>query len=227
MFFTFILFPQDATTDKSANQQSSSAASQIKEEVKVQNEESQKPKNGWELYLDGRFNDSIKMLIEEKKTFPDRVNIYVILGWNYYYLKRYKEMENISLEGIKLAPNDMRIVKNLAEAYYFQSMFMEAVSYFERYIKNKFNENDSYISTAYNYLGNCYYNMKLYRKADTALSTVNYYKPRDLRINLILADINEKLNEKEKARKFYETVLALDPSNTQAQDGLKRVKNTQ
>jgi tetratricopeptide (TPR) repeat protein len=237
IFNVCIIFSQDTTSDKTKStqpqqQQQTQQLSSTPEQTNTQTtnpikNEQQKQKNGWELYLDGRYTESVNALVEEKKNFPDRVNIYVILGWDYYYLKRFKEMEIVSAEGIKVAPNDIRIVKNLAEAYYFQGMFMEAVSYFEKYIKSRINENDPYINQAYYYLGICYYNIKLYRKADVALSTAKYFKPNDLKLTLILADINERLNEKEKARKLYETVVSIDPSNTQALDGLKRVKNPQ
>jgi tetratricopeptide (TPR) repeat protein len=227
----YFIYPQDSTTDKvikENSQTSLQSSSNGNENINIKKlDDNSKQKNGWELYLDSRFSDSIKSLLEEKKNFPDRINIYVILGWDYGNLKRYQEMQSISLEGLKYAPSDIRIMKNLAEAYYFQNMFKEAINYFNQYIKNRFNENDPYIGYAYYYLGTCYYNLNLYRKADVALSTAKFYRPQDNKIILQLAETMEKLNDREKARKFYENVLVFEPSNVEAQEGLKRVKTSQ
>lgn len=189
------------------------------------NQNVNKVKNGWDYYNEARFYDSIKALLEEKRLFPDRINIYVILGWDYLNLKDYASMEKVSLEGLKLSPDDVRIIKNLIEAYFFQNKFSEAIPCLEKYIALRYNFKDPYISTVYYYLGVCYFKSGYYRKADISLSTALYYMPNDINAIIQLAEANEKLNQIEKAKNLLNNALKIQPNNTQAQDGLKRLEN--
>jgi hypothetical protein len=56
-----------------------------------------KKMNGWDYYAAGRYRESINALKQEKNQYPDRINIYVIMGWDYLELRNFSEMEkNIS-----------------------------------------------------------------------------------------------------------------------------------
>ena len=189
--------------------------------------EIKKEKNGWDYFIEGKYNESIKALKKEKELYPQRINIYVIMGWNYKKIYNYNLLEQISLEGLKINPRDARIVLNLAEAYYFQKKYSKAVSIFKKYIAFKYNKKDIYIPIVYYYLGNCYYNLNSYRKADIALSTAKYYNPNNIKTVLLLANTKEKLKEYDKANNLFNTALKIQPYNTIALDGIKRLKNPQ
>jgi tetratricopeptide (TPR) repeat protein len=215
VFFIFIvlmkLFSQDATND-SVNKNSNA-----NQTVRV--------KNGWDYYNEGRFYESIKALLEEKKYFPDRVNIYVILGWDYLNLNDYESAEKISVEGLKYAADDLRIMKNIIDAYYYQKKYAELVPHLEKYISFRYNANDPYLATLYYYLGISFLNLGSYRKADVSLSTALHYNPNDLNTLIQLAETMIKLNQIEKAKKFFNSALKIQPNSTEAADGLKRLEN--
>lgn len=202
---TFTLFAQDKTDDTTEPKQ----------------------KNGWDHYADGNYEESIKALEEERKVYTDRINIYVILGWDYKMLKNYVEMEKISLEGIAIQPSDIRVIRNLAEAYYFQRKWSDAIPLFEKYISYRYNWDDPFIQTVYYYLGICFIYEEKYRKADIALSTAKNVRPNDVNTLIRLAFVKEKLEEYKKAISLYNTALKIQPTNQSAAEGLKRSKNNQ
>ena len=184
-----------------------------------------KKMNGWDYYEKGRYRESINALKVEKKSYPNRINIYVIMAWDYLSLRNYPSMEKISKEGLKIRPNDVRVIKNLAEAYYFQKKYSEAIFYFEKYIFSKYKMKDPYLAIVYYYLGVCFYNLNFYRKADIALSFAKYYRPKDIKIILTLANTKEKLEEYDKANNLFNNVLKIKPNNKPALEGIKRIKD--
>ena len=133
-----------------------------------------KPKNGYELFLDGRYQDSLAALESERQAHPERMDIYVISGWCYRELKDYASMERVSKEGIRIQPTDHRALRNLATALYWQAKYSEAVESFDSYLKYK-NEpkKDNFYLQAYWQMGVCYYNMKQWLKSDICFSLFN------------------------------------------------------
>ncbi len=181
--------------------------------------------NGWDFFSAGRYQESINALENEKRIFPDRINIYVIMAWNYRELKNFTLMESISIEGLKYQPADTRILKNLAEAYYFQKKYDDSAKTFEKYIKYKFSYNDPYLSYAYYYLGICYYNLRQYKKSDIALSTSNYYAPKNYNTIIILAELKEYLGEYKRSNSLFVLANQISPNNQRALDGIERTKD--
>lgn len=180
--------------------------------------------NGWTYYAKRQYRKSIEYLLKEKEQFPNRPNIYVILGWDYKELKQYAEMEKYSLEGLKVKSTDIRIIKNLGEAYFFQGKYRQAIEIFERYLKYKYDRNDPYISTLYYYLGYSFYMLELYNKAEIALMASNFYKPNFAFSNLYLAMVYEKMENNKKANFYYNQTLKIVPANEEAKKGANRTK---
>ncbi|MBN2546400.1 MAG: hypothetical protein JXB50_11430 [Spirochaetes bacterium] len=223
-FSVFYVFSQDSTTDikKDESKQNSSLSETNNQTNKT---EVKRKKNGWDYFEEGRYIDSINALLEEKKYFPDRINIYVILGWDYREIKNYIEMERISFEGLRINSEDVRIIKNLAEAYYFQKKYSEAIPYFQKYLSVKYKTNDIYIQTLYYYLGICFFNNNNLYKADISLSTARYFQPNNINILLLLAETKEKLKDYDKSLKLYNNALILSPNNQTALDGINRINS--
>ncbi len=188
------------------------------------NNQPRKQKDGWDLYAEGNYTASIKALDEEKKQFPTRINIFIILGWNYKAIKNYKEMEKISLEGFALNPTHINVLKNLGEAYFFQGKYQDAIKQFEKYLKIRNDWNDPNTHLIYTYLGTSYFHTGYLFKADLALSTANSGKSNNVQTLLLLAEINEKLEKKEKAISYYEKALIVDPINNTAKTAISRLK---
>ncbi|OHD08401.1 MAG: hypothetical protein A2086_08665 [Spirochaetes bacterium GWD1_27_9] len=184
-----------------------------------------KTMNGWDFFSAGRYQDSLKVLDDEKKNFPDRINIYVIMAWDYRELKNFTAMESVSLEGLKIQPTDARILKNLAEAYHFQKKYSDAVVAFEKYIKYKFSWNDPYLPFAYYYIGVCYYYLRNYRKADIALATSNHYSPKNYNTIILFAEVKEILGEFKAAFNLFTQANQIQPNTQRALDGIGRTKD--
>jgi tetratricopeptide (TPR) repeat protein len=204
IFFNFISFSQDNTADNTS--------------VPVAD-------NGWSYYTKGDYNNSIRILLEEKKLYPDRINVYVILAWDYRELKQYYNMEKISEDGLKIKPNDIRIIKNLGEALFFQGKFKEAATAFEKYIKYKYSLADTNLGIIYYYIGYSYLQLKAYNKADIAFCMATQLPhPNKLNNFLFLAEINEQLKKYQKSKVYYEKVLVMNAGNPEAIQGLERIK---
>ena len=181
-------------------------------------------KNGWHYYAEGKYRKSLEYLEAERKEYPNRINIFIIMGWDYRELKQFSQMENISLEGLKINPTDVRIIKNLAEAYFYQSKFQKAIDSFEKYLKYRYQKNDPYLASIYYFLGYSYLKTDSYHKADIALSTANYYKKNNLLTYVYLGETNEKLEKYNKAVEYYNLALKLQPGNKIANEGIVRVQ---
>lgn len=185
-----------------------------------------KPKNGYELFLDGRYQDSLAALESERQNHPERMDIYVISGWCYRELKDYASMERISKEGIRIQPTDHRALRNLASALYWQGKYSEAVESFDSYLKYK-NEpkKDTFYLQAYWQMGVCYYNMKQWLKSDICFSLFNKMKPDNFDTIQYLAEVKEKIGEYDAAYDLYQKLLKLKPNNQKGLDGIHRLKN--
>lgn len=222
--FVFLLFTQDATSDtKSSEKRESTPAIN---QTSTATNDTKRQKNGWEYFTEGRYTESINALLEEKKYYPERINIYVILGWDYRELKKYEEMEKISLEGLKIKEDDTRIIRNLAEALFFQKKYNDATIYFQKYLSFTYKTNDFYIPTLYYYLGVSLLNTGSLNKADIALSTAKYYQPKNINVLLALAETKEKLKDYETALKMYNEVLTISPGNSKALEAISKINTT-
>lgn len=213
LFSFFNLFSLDNTSDNNTN-------SNLESENNIK-----KTKNGWDYYSEGRYRESIAALELEKKYFPERINIYVIMGWCYRELKEFNNMEKISLEGLKFQLTDSRVHRNLAEAYFFQGKYSQAIDSFQNYLKYKYSPgSDPYLATLYYYLGISYYNTEQFRKADISLSLANFLRRNNQEIIYYLALTKEKLKEYNKSFNLYSLLLKINPGHQKGIEGLDRVK---
>lgn len=223
IFISASLFSQDLTTDKKAV--TGESAGSVQQQTQTQTVGTvKKDRDGWDYYAEGNYTASIKALEEEKKLFPTRINIYIILGWNYKILKNYQEMEKVSLEGYSLSPTHINILRNLGEAYFYQNKFVESIKYLEKYLKYKNRWDDPSTYQIYYLAGYAYLKTGSLYKADVALSASNYVKPNNVQNLLALGEVNEKLSKVDVAISLYESVLKIDPVNADAKNGLLRLK---
>lgn len=213
LLITLTIFAQDAAAPAAENTTPAQPAAPVVRQ-----------KNGWDYYSEGNYHASIRALEEERKLFPGRINIYIILGWNYKALKDYPEMERISIEGYNINPINVNVLKNLGEACYFQNKYSDSIKYFEKYSKIKNKWVDSYTYLMYYYLGDSYYHVGAYYKADTALSAANTLRPNNVQNLLLLGKVNEKLKNNKQAMKYYETLLKIEPANAEARSAYDQLK---
>lgn len=186
-----------------------------------------KEKNGWDYYAEGNYYESIKALEEEKRNFPNRINIYIILGWNYKMLKNFEKMEEVSLTGMQIVPNNRNIIKNLAESYYFQGKYSNAITEYQKYLKYRFVNkwSDPQLYNIYLYLGYSFYEVKSYHKADIALTQALQMLPNNVSVNYVLGLVNQALKNDEKAILYYKNTLKYQPTHNEAQKKLNEIQS--
>jgi tetratricopeptide (TPR) repeat protein len=181
--------------------------------------------NGWDYYNAGKYKESLQSLDIEKKQFPERINIYVIMGWDYRELKDFVDMERISNEGIKLQPTNYYLIKNLADALYYQNKYYDCIGMYEKYLKYKNNWNDVNVPYAYYYLGVSYYYLKYFKKADIALSAANHFMPKNYNTLILLAEVKEIQGENKNAFNLFTSANLIQPNTQRAIDGIARTKD--
>ena len=207
----FFISAQDASSDGSSGAGTSSTERKVKD--------------GWDYFSEGKYLESLKALEEEKKLYPSRINIYLIMGWDYKNLKRYPEMEKVSLEGYNLNPTHIHIIKNLGESYFFQGKYSEAIKYLEKFLKYRSDVTDPNVPIVYYFLGYCYYETGLYYKADSALSAAKGLGATNAYVYYVLAKTNEKLNNNDKALALYEAAYKLNAEITDAKAAIDRLSS--
>ena len=218
ILFLFSIFCFDLNSQQNDNNQDSDNTSQDN-----QNSKQDEDKDGYILWKERKYEQSIAKLKEEIVAFPQRIDIYVIMGWDYLALRQYSNALDISKKGLAISPNDSRLHLNLGETYFNLRQYNPSVYHLQKYLA----ANPQSYKKAYIYflMGLAYYRLKHYHLADISLSTAIYYKPNSARYITQLGLIKEKLNENKKALTFFEKALILNPGNLDALNGKKRVEN--
>jgi tetratricopeptide (TPR) repeat protein len=185
------------------------------------------------------------------KSRPENFNAYYLLGLNYFKQKKYDSMISAYKKAITINPGFADAHYNLGMAYYYRNEFEDAIKEFEQ-AKN-LNPNDSAVysilaqakTAAYEYhlsRGTINLTEEKYFDAINEFSLALSAKPGDGDARKYLNDAKDSLQKKipEKlasAKEFYsrgkyaeaynewDFVRRADPSNSEAQDGIKKVEN--
>lgn len=192
----------------------------------AQDNNAARPKNGYELFLEKRYQESLASLENERKEHPDRIDIYVISGWCYRDMRDYPNMERISKEGLKVVPTDARTLRNLSTALYWQGKYSEAASAFEGYLKSRNQpKTDSYYFESYYKMGICYYNLKQWLKSDICFSLTNTMRPNNIENMQYLGEVKERIGEYQASYDLFEKILKYQPNNQKANEAVHRLRD--
>ena len=204
------------------SQQNNDNQANIENNQENQDSKQDEGKDGYILWKERKYEESIIKLKEEIISFPQRIDIYVIMGWDYLALRQYNNALDISKKGLAVSPNDNRLHLNLGESYFNLRQYNSSVYHLQKYLA----ANPQSYKKAYIFflMGLAYYRLKQYNLADISLSTAIYYKPNSARYITQLGLIKEKLNENKKALSFFEKALVLNPGNLDALNGKKRIE---
>ncbi|MCK7521364.1 MAG: tetratricopeptide repeat protein [Ignavibacteriales bacterium] len=87
-----------------------------------------------ELYRASRYEDAIKVCLQELQDTPNNIESHVVLGWSYLRLKKYQSSLDVGLKAIQISRNDPRVVQILGESYVFLGKIDDALRYLEEYV---------------------------------------------------------------------------------------------
>ncbi len=193
---------------------------------------------------------AIEHFREVAKVNPENFNIQYLLGLNYFEKKEYDKMITAYKKAIAINPNFADAHYNLGMAYYYRNMYKEAIEELET--AKRLNPNDSSTfsllaqakTTAYEY----YFSRgTTARIEDDLLRARDNFelalavKPGDYEAQAKLNEVNASIKTMlpvslQKAKNAYENgrygeaysewsfVKQADPSNSEAQEGLKKIE---
>ena len=174
-----------------------------------------------ELYRIARYEDAIKVCLQELQETPNNVESHVVLGWSYLRLKDYPKALDIGLKAVRISSNDARIVQIIGEAYVFMGKLEDALRYLEEYVALR--PNGDRIARVYWLMGECFVTLKEYQNADIAISTALYYEQNNAEWWARLGYARERAEELKWASDAYARSLKLDPNLEDAARGKERV----
>lgn len=188
----------------------------------------QEKRDALKNFREGRYKQAIEITMEEIETLPDsslraKMDSYTVLMWSLIEEKRYDEVISYGNKAKKLSPYDSRITEALGEAYYYKGDGNNALKYFEHYtVQAPLGDR---IARVYNFMGEIYITQAKYNHADIAFSTALYHAPSVTRWWYRLGYSRELAEDYNGAETAYNKALELNPSFTEANRALNRIRN--
>jgi tetratricopeptide (TPR) repeat protein len=173
-------------------------------------------------YRDSRFNDAVKICIDELAISEKNMNSYSVLGWSLLALGRYQEALDYGTKGMKIARYDPRIIEIMGEANFYLGNNLDALKYLEQYAALA--PTGDRIETVYYLMGEIFIRLGEFNHADIAFSTAVYHSPNIARWWARIGYAREKAKDFEYAIEAYEKALKLNPSYAEALRGKERAE---
>jgi tetratricopeptide (TPR) repeat protein len=95
--------------------------------------EAQDGNEALKLYLNGKYDDSLRVCLEELALSPDNIDSYVVLSWSLLALERWADAENYALKGYALR-KDPRLTEALGEAAFYLGRNEASLRNFQNYV---------------------------------------------------------------------------------------------
>ena len=198
----------------------------------------------------GEADKAIEDLLAVVKARPDNYNAYFLLGLNYFKQKKYEKMLSAYKKAIEIKPDYADAHYNLGMAYYYRNEFEDAIKEFGQ--AKALNPDDSAVysilaqskTAAYEYhlsRGTTDLTDEKYPDAINEFNLALAAKPDDADAKKYLDNAGDALKKKipemlASAKQFYaagryaeaynqwDFVRQADPSNSEAQDGIKKIE---
>jgi tetratricopeptide (TPR) repeat protein len=182
--------------------------------------EAQDGNEALKLYLNGKYDDSLRVCLEELALSPDNIDSYVVLSWSLLALERWADAENYALKGYALR-KDPRLTEALGEAAFYLGRNEASLRNFQNYVSAV--PEGGRVGLAYYYMGEVYLRMSRFGHADIAFTTALQYSPGNARWWARLGWAREKAGDPVHALEAYARALALDGRLQDALNGKERV----
>ncbi len=140
-------------------------------------------------------------------------------GWLYYLAQDYQSSRKFYLEATRLRPKSLEAQQGLLYPLDLLGLTKEIVATYIRIVSiDRVNLKGNY------FLGNYYYYLKDFAKAEQYFENVRQAYPFDYHSSLMSAWTKYFLGKKNEARSLFNTVLILSPSDQSALEGLRLLK---
>jgi tetratricopeptide (TPR) repeat protein len=174
-----------------------------------------------ELFRANKYAEAIQVCQQELAVSPNNIDSYVVMGWSQLRLKLYADALATSQKATAINPNDSRVVQIVGEADVYLGKTDDALKNLEEYVALR--PTGDRIARVYWLMGECYIRLKEFQNADIALSTAVYYEQNNGSWWARLGYARELGNDLQWSRDAYDRALKLDPTLSDAQQGLDRV----
>jgi len=174
--------------------------------------------DAYQLYLDGKYEESISVCKAEIAEQSDVVSYYV-MGWSLMALHRYNDAIKEMKVALTRHGKHRKVIHILAEAYYNIGEYEEAETYLGDYIKIA--PDGEAIGEVYYYLGEIFLRLKEYQHADIAFTTAVYHEKTRSEWWTRLGYCRQQAKEYQYAILAYKEAIRLNPGDTSAIKGLK------
>ncbi len=176
----------------------------------------------YDLYKQGKYYDSEKLLLREKELTPNNFDVYAVLGWCYINTGRYRLAIEISEEGLKINPNDTRFFTTIGRSYLEMKRYNDASAYLQKSVALR----PDYPYNYY-YLGRMYLNQGKLIFADTAFSAAIMLKNDRWVFYKYRGQVYEQMSDWKSAESDYKKALTLKPNDPGLKDSLIKVISKQ
>jgi tetratricopeptide (TPR) repeat protein len=174
---------------------------------------------GDKFIMDGKYQDALVEYQEALKLNPDDADSNYKVGVAYYFLNKFPESIEAYKKAISLNPRHVKALNNLALIYQKQDENVEASMLYQKALEI----NPDYYLARYN-LGVVLYRRDRIDQAEATAREIIKLKPDYSGGYYLLGLILENNDKFGEAEIMYGKAVELDSRNTEAQDGLKRLK---
>ena len=181
----------------------------------------QQDQDALEQYRQGNYARAAEITLAEIQQNPNRIDAYVVLGWSMLALGNYSEAASWGEQALRISRFDYRVLHILAEAFSMLGNDEKTIKYAQDYLA--INPEGRLSVQMYYYLGNAFRRIGEYHHADIAFSTALHYSPGEASWWVLLGNVREQAQRFSAAEEAYRQALLLQPQNSEAQQGLRRI----
>jgi tetratricopeptide (TPR) repeat protein len=167
------------------------------------------------------YNDAVRICIAEIESGKVTMDSYTVLTWALQRQKKYNDVIRWGQQAMRINA-DNRIIETMGEAYFYLDNYTESLRNLERYVNNL--PQGDRTPTAYFFIGEIYRLQKRLHYSDIAYTTAVRLESGMSLWWYRLGTVREELGDKSAAAEAFERAIRINPSYTEASQGLARVR---
>jgi tetratricopeptide (TPR) repeat protein len=168
-----------------------------------------------------KYREAVSICLDEINGNTATMDTYAVLTWALQRQKKYNDVVLRGNEALKIR-QDYRVIETMGEAYFYLNNFDASLRCMQTYIANI--PNGDRTSVAYFFVGEIYRFQKKFRYADIAYTTAVTLTPNMALWWYRLGTVRESIGDNKFASEAYERALKIDPSHSQANAGIERLR---
>ena len=181
----------------------------------------QVPSSAYQLFLDGRYEEALRVATAEIDRQPNNPNAYIVLGWTLLTTGRNSEALNAGIRALSLTPRDARAAGIVGEAHYNLGNLLEALPYLEQYVALE--PSGVAVARIHAIMGEIFIEFSEYNHAEIAYGAAVQFDPQVSFWWQRLGFVREQLGLIRYAEEAYRRALELNPGSSELQTTLNRI----